>query len=193
MIPFYLEMDVLPADTMKINLSMVVRMLTPIQPTMDNCYVDTWFFYIPNRILWNHWREFNGENRNGTWDLATEYLVPRVSSPATTGWTKGTIADYMGIPTGVAGLYVNALPFRGYVKCYNDWFRNQTLIAPLLELETDNDQTGNNTSCVYGGMPEKVMKFRDYFTSCLPEPQKGDPVFLPLGTTAPVWLLFKHR
>ena len=133
LIPFYLEQDVLPSDTTKIDLTIVARMLTPIQPTMDNLYLDTWFFFIPNRILWEHWKDFMGENRQGAWEQQTTYLVPQFNSPASTGWSKGTIADYMGIPINKTGLKVNALPFRAYIKTYNEWFRNSNLIAPLLE------------------------------------------------------------
>ena len=136
-IPFYLEQDVLPADTHSVKLSMVIRMLTPIYPTMDNLYADTYFFYVPNRICWEHWKDMQGENRQGAWTQETEYTTPQITAPTTTGWTKGTIADYMGIPTGKTNFAVSALPFRGYIKIYNEFMRNQNIVAPLLEMFND--------------------------------------------------------
>ena len=130
-----------------------------------------------------------GENRQGEWTQETEYTTPQITAPATTGWTKGTIADYMGIPTGKTNFSVSALPFRGYIKIYNEFMRNQNIVAPLLEMFDDTTVAGDNASAVYGGAPCRAMKFRDYFTSCLPEPQKGDSITLPLGSQATVKLV----
>ena len=127
-----------------------------------------------------------GENRHGAWTQETEYTTPQITAPTTTGWTKGTIADYMGIPTGKKNFSVSALPFRGYIKIYNEFMRNQNIVAPLLEMFDDTTVAGDNTSAVYGGKPCRAMKFRDYFTSCLPEPQKGESITLPIGNTAPI-------
>ena len=107
-IPFYVD-EVLPGDTHKIRTSKVVRMQTLLTPVMDNIYLDTYYFFVPDRIVWNHWKQFMGENTESAWVPSTEYEVPVIASPDG-GWKEGTIADYMGIPTNVGNLYVNALP-----------------------------------------------------------------------------------
>ena len=107
-VPFFLE-EVLPGDTFNVKSSRVVRMQTLLTPMMDNVYLDTYYFFVPNRLVWSHWKEFNGENTESAWIPQTEYEVPQITSPADTGWSVGTIADYMGIPTGVPNLSVSAL------------------------------------------------------------------------------------
>lgn len=109
-VPFYCD-EVLPGDTFSIDTSKVVRMQTLLTPMMDNLYLDTYFFFVPNRLTWEHWKQFNGENTQSAWLPSVEYQVPQLTAPAN-GWNIGTLADYFGIPTGVAGLSVNALPFR---------------------------------------------------------------------------------
>lgn len=188
-IPFYVD-EVLPGDTFDIKTSKVVRMQSLVTPIMDNIYLDTYFFFVPNRLTWEHWQEFNGENTQSAWIPATEYQVPQLTAP-TGGWSIGTIADYMGIPTGVSGLSVNALPFRAYALIMDQWFRDENLTDPLNISVSDVTQTGSNGSnyisdVALGGMPFKAAKYHDYFTSCLPAPQKGPDVLLPLGDKAPV-------
>lgn len=185
LIPFYVDLSVLPGDTHKISTSIIIRSMTPLKPVMDLAYADTYFFFIPNRILWNHWKNFMGENTNGAWVESTEYTVPQLTTPSG-GITKGSIADYMGIPTNAKGVSVSALPFRAYIKTYNEWFRDQNLIAPLTEYEDDTDRTMNMSSSVLGGPCLKVAKGHDYFTSALPQPQKGNAISMPLGISAPV-------
>lgn len=188
-VPFYVD-EVLPGDTFDIKTSKVVRMQSLVTPIMDNIYLDTYFFFVPNRLTWEHWQEFNGENTQSAWIPATEYQVPQITAPSG-GWSIGTIADYMGIPTGVANLSVNALPFRAYALIMDGWFRDENLSDPLNIPVNDVTQTGSNGSnyisdVALGGMPFKAAKYHDYFTSCLPAPQKGPDVLLPLGSQAPV-------
>lgn len=191
-IPFYVD-EVLPGDTFNVKTSKVVRLQTLITPIMDNIYLDTYYFFVPNRLTWEHWREFMGENTQSAWIPQTEYSVPVLRSPVSGGWNVGTIADYMGIPTGVSNLQVNALPFRAYALICNEWFRDQNLTDPL-NIPVDDSaiygvNTGNYiTDVVKGGMPFKAAKYFDYFTACLPSPQKGPDVTLTVaeGNDLPV-------
>lgn len=192
LVPIYVD-EVLPADTAKINLNALMRMSTPLYPVMDNCYCDFYFFFVPSRLLWEHFENLMGQNDSTFWAEAVEYTTPKTTAPSN-GWNVGTIADYMGIPTGVANLQVNSLPFRAYAKIYNEWFRDENLQQPVTMSKTDATTTGSNTGtnlsdAEAGGMPLKVCKYKDYFTSCLPSPQKStEPVSIPLGGSAPVQL-----
>lgn len=188
-IPFYVD-EVLPGDTFDIRTSKVVRMPSLITPPMDNIYLDTYFFFVPNRLVWDHWREFNGENTQSAWLPTVEYEVPQLTSPAETGWTVGTLADYMGIPIGVPNLSVNALPFRAYSLIMNEWFRDENLTDPLVTPTDDATVAGVNTGnyiedVAKGGLPFKAAKYHDYFTSALPSPQKGPDVTIPVGGAGP--------
>lgn len=187
-VPFYVE-EVLPGDTFQVKSSKVVRMQTLLTPMMDNVYLDTYYFFVPNRLVWNHWKEFCGENTESAWIPQTEYNIPQLVSPATDGWKVGTIADYFGIPTGVPGLSVNALPFRAYALIMNEWFRDQNLQDPLVVPLDDSTVTGVNsgtfvTDVAKGGLPYIASKYHDYFTSCLPSPQKGPDVAIPVAQAA---------
>ncbi len=187
LVPFFID-EVLPGDTYQIKTSKVVRMQTLVTPMMDNLYLDTYYFFVPNRIVWEHWKELMGENTTSAWIPKVEYSVPQVSAPEG-GWQTGTIADYFGIPTKVAGLSVNALPFRAYAKIVNEWFRDQNLQDPVNVLFDDSDVVGSNgsdyvTDIAKGGMPFVAAKYHDYFTSALPAPQKGPDV--SIGTTGEI-------
>ena len=129
LIPFYID-EVLPGDTFQVRTSLVARLQPLVTAPMDNLYLDTYYFFVPNRLVWEHWRELNGENTESAWIPQTEYQVPQITAP-TGGWNIGTIADYFGIPTGVSGLSVSALPFRAYSLIVNEWFRDQNLKDPL--------------------------------------------------------------
>lgn len=190
LIPFYVD-EVLPGDTFDVTTSKVVRLQTLLTPMMDNIYLDTYFFFVPNRIVWEHWREFNGENTESAWIPEREYQVPQLEAPEG-GWNVGTIADYFGIPTGVSGLSVNALPFRAYALICNEWFRDENLSDPVVVPKTDATVVGVNTGTFVtdvakGGLPYLAAKYHDYFTSCLPAPQKGPDVTIAVASgTFPV-------
>ena len=193
-VPFYVD-EVLPGDTFDIDTSKVIRMPSLLTPIMDNLYLDTYYFFVPNRIVWQHWKELMGENNESAWIPTTEYEVPQITAPSG-GWSIGTIADYMGVPTGVSGLSVNALPFRAYALICNDWFRDENLCDPLNIPLTDATVAGVNTGTFVtdvakGGLPYKAAKYRDYFTSCLPAPQKSEDVTIPVsgGANYPVMSL----
>lgn len=192
-VPFFLE-EVLPGDTFNVKTSKVVRMQTLLTPLMDNLYLDTYYFFVPNRLVWMHWKEFCGENTESAWIPETEYAMPQITSPADTGWEVGTIADYLGIPTDVANLSVSALPFRAYALIMNEWFRDENLQDPLVVPVDDATVAGVNTATFVtdvakGGKPYKAAKYHDYFTSALPAPQKGPDVSIPvsLGANLPVY------
>lgn len=189
LIPLYVD-EVLPGDTIKCQLNGLVRMSTPLYPTMDNCYLDTYAFFVPNRLLWEHWENFMGQNDSTFWAEKTEYSIPQTKAPSG-GWNNGTIADYMGVPTQTGNISVNSLPFRAYARIWNEWFRDENLSQPVVQDKDDADNTGSNTGsnltdAQNGGLPLKVAKRHDYFTSCLPEPQKGEAVEVGLAGLAPV-------
>lgn len=190
LVPIYLD-EVLPADTFKINLNALVRMATPLYPVMDNAYMDFYFFFVPARLLWKHFQNLMGQNDSTFWAETTEYTTPVTTAPEG-GWNVGTLADYFGIPTGVSGLKVNSLPFRAYTKVWNEWFRDENLQQPVTQSMDDTTTTGVNTGtnlsdAEAGGLPLKVCKYKDYFTSCLPSPQKSaEPVKLPMTGNAQI-------
>lgn len=189
LIPIYVD-EILPGDTAIMDMAALIRMSTPIYPVMDNAFADFYFFFVPNRLTWEHWKQFNGENDTTFWEQEVEYEVPQTTSP-TGGWEKGTIADYMGIPTKIEGLSINSLPFRAYCLIYNEWFRDENLKQPAMVNTDDTTQTGSNgdnaiTDAQLGGKPLKAAKYPDYFTTALPQPQKGPDILLPLGSTAPI-------
>lgn len=190
LIPIYLD-EVLPGDTHEIDMACVMRMATPIFPVMDNAFCDFYFFFVPNRLLWEHWKEFMGENKETAWAPKTEYSIPQVTAPAE-GWAEGTLADYLGLPTKVKGISVSALPGRAYGLIYNEWFRNQNVTQPTLVEVTDatttgkNDGSATNDSAITLAKPLKAAKVFDYYTGALPEPQKGEPITIPLSGNAPI-------
>lgn len=187
LVPIYCD-EVLPADTAKIDMNALMRMSTPLYPVMDNCYCDFYFFFIPSRLLWEHFENLMGQNDSTFWAEPTEYTTPKTTAPSG-GWNVGTLADYFGIPTGVENLQVNSLPFRAYAKVWNEWFRDENLQQPVTMSKTDATTKGSNagtklTDAEAGGLPLKVCKYKDYFTSCLPSPQKGEAVKLPTANVA---------
>lgn len=209
LIPFYVD-EVLPGDTFSIDNVGLVRMSTPIFPVMDNCYLDYYYFFCPNRILWEHWKEFMGEITDEPWVQQTEYTVPQLKI---TGGTKedkfpkeNSILDYMGIPTKIIDetgeLDVNALPIRAYVKIWNEWFRDQNVDNPAINSNKDADvnykDSGKDAKietilqeAYTGGRPLPVNRFHDYFSSTLPSPQRSEEsVTIPMVGNAPIRLYF---
>lgn len=187
-VPIYVD-EVLPGDTRSFDMASLVRMSTPIAPIMDNIYMDYFAFFVPNRIIWNHWKEFMGENNSSAGIPNVTYTIPYMNTSYQVA--SGSPADYMGLPVGVGYLNVekiSALPFRAYYAIYNRWFRNQNVIAPIPVDTTDANEAvvGSTNKGLNSGDLCKASKLPDYFTKGLPYAQKGTAVSLPLGTTAPI-------
>lgn len=208
LVPIYCD-EVLPGDTARVRLNGLIRMSTPIYPVMDNAYMDTYFFFVPCRLLWEHWENMFGENDTDYWAEKTEYSTPTCTIGGKSGLNNGSLGDYFGLPTGIKNaIKVNALPIRAYAMIYNEWFRDENLEAPLMLGYKKIDDAGNddnpaaakqnangpeqtittNEATIYGRKPAKAGKFHDYFTSCLPSPLKSDPVEISLTGNAPVGL-----
>lgn len=196
LIPLYVD-EVLPGDTVSIKTSKLLRLQTLITPVMDNLYFDVYWFFVPNRLVWEHWEEFMGANKTSEWIPQVQYSVPQTYPPQVSGWDTGTVADYMGIPVDVdfksgANYGVSSLPFRAYAKVCEDWFRDESTMQPVSVSTGDGATQGHNnpndfiTGPECGGAPFKVSKYHDFFTSCTPSPQRGPSVLLPLGNIAPV-------
>lgn len=175
LVPFYVD-EVLPGDSFKLTATLFARLATPIVPFMDNLYLETFFFFVPNRLVWDNWQKFNGEQKNPS--DSTDFLIPTVSG---TNVQNQTLWDYFGLPTNVNGvLKVNALPFRAYNLIFNEWFRDENLQESLKVPTSDGPDNLSDYNLVRRG------KRHDYFTSCLPWPQKGPGVEISLGGVVPV-------
>ena len=181
LVPVYVD-EMLPGDTFNLNMTAFARLATPLYPIMDNMILDSFFFFVPNRLIWSHWQQFMGQQANPADSIS--YTVPQQVSPAG-GYTIGSLQDYMGLPTvgQVAGSNtVSHCAFwtRGYNLIWNEWFRDENLQNSVVVDTGDGPDTVSNYTLLRRG------KRKDYFTSALPWTQKGSPVTLPLGTSAPV-------
>jgi hypothetical protein len=181
LVPIYCD-EVLPGDTFNLSMTAFVRMATPTAPIMDNLHLDTFFFFVPNRLIWNNWQKFMGQQDNPGDSIS--YVVPQQVSPSG-GYAVGSLQDYMGLPTVgqvTAGSTVSHCAFwpRAYNLIWNEWFRDQNLQNSVVVDKGDGPDTVSNYTLLRRG------KRHDYFTSSLPWPQKGQAVTLPLGSKAPI-------
>ncbi|WNK12844.1 MAG: major capsid protein [Microvirus sp.] len=177
LIPIFCD-EALPGDTFKVNMTGFARLATPIFPIMDNMYLDTQFFAVPIRLIWDNWQKFNGEQRNPS--DSTDYLVPQMAPTTTSDITVGSLFDYMGVNPGIANLHVSALWARSYNLIVNEWYRDQNLQDSVINHVGDGPDPYTDYTLLRRG------KRHDYFTSALPWPQKGPGVSIPLGGSAPI-------
>lgn len=200
LIPFYVD-EVLPGDTFSVDTSAIIRMTTPKYPVMDDAFIDFYYFYCPDRILWDDFKSFMGEVEEKAWTPTKTYKVPEIIINGTENVTapeEGSILDYMGVPTKIKRTFsINALPIRAYVMIWNEFFRDQNVGNAAVWKSTSEDVTyldtkdeynveGNLQNAMKGGRCLPVNKFHDYFTSCLPYPQRGPEVTMPLSGNAPI-------
>lgn len=198
LIPFYVD-EVLPGDTFNVNTTAIIRMTTPKYPVFDDAFIDFYYFYCPNRILWDNFKQFMGEIESTPWMPAKTYKVPEITIKGSEEEglpREESILDYMGVPTKVKRNFkINALPIRAYVKIWNEYFRDENVDNAAVIKTDDNDTvyTDRNATtdeiledAVKGGRCLPVNKFHDYFTSSLPYAQRGPTVSLPMEGNAPV-------
>lgn len=202
LIPFYVD-EVLPGDTFNVDTAAIIRMTTPKYPVMDDSFIDFYYFFCPNRILWDNFKHFMGEVEETPWMPTKTYAVPQIKINGTEvkpAPDERSILDYLGVPTKVKKPFsINALPIRAYVKIWNEFFRDENVDNAAVLKTDDADVTYTMSTdkadtmekelqeAVTGGNPLPVNKFHDYFTSCLPYPQRGPEVSIPFEGNAPIY------
>lgn len=228
LVPIYVDCDIVPGDTITMRVADLIRMTTPITPVMDELKADFYFFFVPNRLVWDNFKKFMGENDTAPWIQTTEYQIPQLrinnngNQDNKLGATvlKGSVLDHMGIPTNYSWkiykeivtdpnteestkrtIEITALPTKAYVLIWNEFFRSEALQNPCNISKNDSTGAVRNTNTSYWSNPEtaqiqyaqygglpclKVCKTFDYFTACLPAPQAGPDVTLPMNGTAPI-------
>lgn len=190
-IPIFFD-EILPGDTVQISSSKIIRFQTMLTPVMDNIYADVYWFFVPNRLVWDHWEQLMGANYTSAWTPQASYSTPLIAVPPKAGEGDtpnnnkvGTLLDYLGFPVELsdqaAAIDISALPVRGYCKIMNDWFLAETVSDPINIYTGDSKVTATTEAsyindCPKGGAPFKAAKFADYFSSSLPSPQRGSAV-----------------
>lgn len=195
LIPFFID-EVLPGDTFQVDTHAVLRFTPMVSCPLDDIVFDTYYFYVPNRIVYDDWVRFMGESDTSAWTTPPTYKVPKVSAP-TGGWDNGTIADYLGVPTKVSGISVNALPFRAFAKIYDYFFRDENVQdhvnCPTDAVNRTGVNTGNYVTDLHlGGKVPYANKLHDAFTSCLPNTQKAGSPATVYATPVPVMTGDEH-
>ena len=188
-IPFFRK-EILPGDEITLYGKTLIKMTTPSTHVMDNAQCSIYYFYVPRRLLWKHWKNFMGEKSVGPHEVEPNFTIPQTTAPSG-GWGENTIADYLKIPTKIENIKVDSAYFRAYCLIWNEWFRDQNRQDFTDFSDGDENTSGSNgtnyvTDAIGGGRCLKACKLSDYFTRTLLQPQQGDPVMLPLGDKAPV-------
>lgn len=187
LVPMMIDMDIIPGTTIKHSTSVLIRMSTPLDPVMDNLYLDTYYFKCSKFWYWEHFRAMMGENSLGAWAQEIEYEEPKIITTTTANQQAyaNDLATYYGVPYGVSNIKFSKMAVNAYIDIWNNWFRDQNLQAPIQFDKTDANLNMDGTINTGKGLLP-VNKFHDYFTSALPEPQKGTAITTPLGTQAPI-------
>lgn len=176
LVPVFVDLAY-PGDTFNCRMTAFARLATPIVPFMDNLRLSSFFFAVPIRLIWENWEKFNGAQTNP--GDSTDFLVPQTSAPVG-GYSAMSLSDFMGLPTGIYPCTHSAFWHRAYNLIWNEWFRDENLQTSLTVPTGD----GPDASTLFA-VQNRGKRF-DYITSCLPNPQKGPAVTMPLGSTAPV-------